>query len=96
MEKVLRSRTKAEVDKIRNSRAWRNRTRPEQLRRFPQCQRCEKKGILKGAKEVDHIIPLEQGGEPLDFKNLQSLCFACHVKKSAEENRLRKSTKIVE
>jgi 5-methylcytosine-specific restriction protein A len=50
---------------------------------------CDSKGRLIEANEVDHRIPLEQGGEPFDESNLQSLCKRCHVIKSAEEARQR-------
>ncbi|WP_409021357.1 HNH endonuclease signature motif containing protein [Dyadobacter sp. CY261] len=89
MEVGIGKRSAADVRKIRNSRVWRDRIRPDQLRRFPYCQKCDKKGILKEAVEVDHIIPLEQGGEPLDSKNLQSLCKRCHILKSSDEARKR-------
>ena len=38
--------------------------------------------------EVDHVIPLIDGGSH-DLENLQTLCSPCHRKKSAEENRER-------
>lgn len=34
---------------------------------------------------VDHIIPLDQGGERLNENNLQTLCAACHAKKTAKD-----------
>ena len=82
-------RTSQEVRKIRNSRQWRDRVRPLQLMDFPYCQNCEIKDKLTEATEVDHITPLESGGEPFNRINLQSLCKRCHVIKSAEENRSR-------
>lgn len=83
-------RTAVEVRKIRNSREWRDRARPRQLLDFPYCQLCdERRSALVEATEVDHIIPLEIGGEPFDPENLQSLCKRCHVIKSAEEARQR-------
>ena len=37
---------------------------------------------------MDHIKPLEDGGEMYDETNLQSLCaFPCHFEKSQEERR---------
>lgn len=82
--------TQAEIRKIRDSAQWRNRTRPLQLRAFPYCQECDTKGELTEASQVDHIIPLEQGGAPFDSDNLQSLCFRCHVIKTAGENRKKR------
>ena len=37
--------------------------------------------------EVDHVIPLDKGGDPWDPANLQALCRGCHVAKTAGENR---------
>jgi len=39
--------------------------------------------------EVDHIIPVEEGGGSCGLDNLQTLCHNCHVAKSA----LQKKTK---
>ena len=37
--------------------------------------------------EVDHVVPLDKGGDPWDPANLQTLCRGCHVAKTAAENR---------
>lgn len=87
--KFMSVRTSAEVRKIRNSRQWRDKVRPQQLLDFPYCEECHKKDALTEAVEVDHKTPLESGGDPYDPDNLQSLCKRCHVIKSAEENRQR-------
>lgn len=86
------ARTSAEVRKIRNSRQWRDKVRPQQLLDFPYCEECHKKDTLTEAVEVDHKTTLESGGDPYDSDNLQSLCKRCHVIKSAEENRVRQLT----
>lgn len=49
----------------------------------PNCTKCGKQ-----AKEVDHIIPMEDGGTHAPG-NLQSLCFTCHNAKRRRENRER-------
>lgn len=47
------------------------------------CQNC---GTPAGASaHVDHIIPLSAGGENTD-DNLQTLCHACHSRKTAGES----------
>lgn len=36
--------------------------------------------------EVDHVIPISKGGEPIGFSNHQILCFSCHKIKSKHDN----------
>lgn len=61
------------------SEVWRA-TRRTQIDIEPLCRRCDVLG-----QEVDHIVPIEQGGAPLEFDNLQTLCSKCHRIKSAED-----------
>ena len=35
--------------------------------------------------EVDHVVPLERGGEPWQLGNLQALCRTCHIAKTRGE-----------
>ena len=48
-----------------------------------RCVRCGRAGRL----ECDHVTPLDRGGDPWDPNNLQTLCRACHIAKTADENR---------
>ena len=48
------------------------------------CRKCRRYG-----NEVDHVIPLEQSGDPWSRENLQVLCRDCHVDKTRTENRRR-------
>ena len=48
-----------------------------------RCVLCRRAGRL----ECDHVTPLDQGGDPWDLENLQTLCRACHIAKTREENR---------
>lgn len=36
------------------------------------------------ATEVDHIVPLSQGGHPLDQANLRAACRACNLNRNAK------------
>ena len=48
-----------------------------------RCRRCGKAGRM----EVDHLVPLDRGGDPWDLANLQALCRSCHFAKTAAERR---------
>ncbi len=47
----------------------------------PLCRTCKAKGRVRLADEVDHIVPLHQGGTN-DLHNLQPLCWECHREKT--------------
>jgi 5-methylcytosine-specific restriction enzyme A len=52
-----------------------------------ECSEC-RHGSPLPAEEFDHVVPLwEGGGDGID--NFQHLARACHLRKSAEENRRR-------
>ena len=53
----------------------------------PLCRPCRKQGRIVGAVQVDHIVPLSEGGELSDRSNLQPICADCHKEKSALEYR---------
>lgn len=66
-----------------STRKWRS-FRAKRLEDEPQCRRCGRR-----ATEVDHIIPLSEGGSKWDAANCQSLCDDCHDVKSDEDRRRR-------
>ncbi len=74
--------------KFYQSPAWR-KLRALKLEQNPLCEQCG----MKSAKVADHITPINQGGEPLDINNLQSLCHTCHNCKSGREAHTRKHQK---
>jgi len=49
-------------------------------RKYPLCEDCLAKGIVKQKDLVHHIIPIAEGGNIYDENNLKSLCFECHGK----------------
>ena len=59
--------------------------RKQQLNQHPFCAECLKAGKRTRATMVDHIVPIKQGGERFAPSNLQSLCWSCHSRKSAQE-----------
>nr|DAV69013.1 MAG TPA: HNH endonuclease [Caudoviricetes sp.] len=57
------------------------------IAQHPYCEQCLKEGRITLATDVDHIIPHRGNVELLyDEKNLQSLCKACHSRKTASED----------
>ena len=50
-----------------------------------RCVKCGRGGRL----ECDHVTPLdrEPGQDPYDVNGCQTLCRACHIEKTARENR---------
>jgi len=82
----VKTRTANDNRKIYDSSRWRYQLRPMKLRKTPFCEYCM---ILTEAKEVDHIKPISEGGDPFDLDNLQSLCVSCHARKSAKEGQVR-------
>ena len=62
--------------------------RAKWLNAHPLCVECEGRGYARPATQLDHIIPLWQGGKD-DESNYQSLCVECHAEKTAEEVKQR-------
>jgi len=54
----------------------------------PLCEECRKKGIIKAAQCVDHIIPVPVCEDFFDEKNLQSLCYECNNLKGQRDKAL--------
>lgn len=48
------------------------------------CQPCEHKQLITLGSAVDHITPKAEGGTD-DLTNLQCICRACHLAKTADE-----------
>ncbi|MBO5256877.1 MAG: HNH endonuclease [Clostridia bacterium] len=66
---------------------WRE-MRAAQLIREPYCRECGLHGVRTKATDVDHIVP-HRGNRTrfYDASNLQSLCHACHSRKTMAERR---------
>jgi 5-methylcytosine-specific restriction enzyme A len=61
------------------------RTRAAHLAREPLCRACKALGRVTPGREVDHVIPIAQGGDRTAQDNLQSLCSPHHRDKTARE-----------
>ena len=82
--------TKAGTTQRIRGRAWMATRQTVLTRDGFECQQC---GCISTSNEVDHIIPLEQGGSN-DISNMQTLCGGpdgCHNRKSIAENKARAS-----
>lgn len=84
--RLLEAGKEARYGKGRGGRPWR-RIRNEILRRDGfVCMPCKAQGRTKLATEVDHIVPMFEGGT--DAKtNLQAICTDCHKAKTQAEAR---------
>lgn len=58
--------------------------RARRIAAHPVCAECAKRGLVKVTVEIDHVVPLEQGGTD-DDDNIQGLCLLCHALKTAVE-----------
>lgn len=67
---------------------WTKDLRPTQLMREPYCRECAKHGLRVFATDVDHIEDHKGNWEKfIDRDNLESLCHACHSRKTLLEMR---------
>ncbi|EJO2709643.1 HNH endonuclease [Salmonella enterica] len=65
------------------------------LKHHPLCVECEKRGLYVAAKIVDHIIPINGGGDVLFWPewNHQALCQACHNRKTVQQDPTTKQNR---
>lgn len=60
------------------------RLRARKLAINPLCEACERRGQVTAATDVDHIVPISQGGEPFPgMDGLRSLCHEDHSFRTA-------------
>lgn len=53
----------------------------------PLCEECRKRGVIKSAAVVDHIVPWPVCEDFYDEKNLQSLCEDCNRAKGNRDKK---------
>lgn len=75
-------RKKFNASKFYSSGRW-QKLRAWIIKRQPICMVCG----MNVSEEVDHIIPLSQGGAEMDADNLQGICKACHSSKTVRDSK---------
>ena len=60
-----------------NPRRWAATRRQVFIRDGYRCRRCGKAGRL----EAHHVTRLENGGDPYDPDNCETLCRSCHIER---------------
>jgi 5-methylcytosine-specific restriction protein A len=62
-------------------------------RAHPLCVQCERNGITKPSKLVDHKTPVNSEHDPLFWEptNHQALCWACHNRKTNKDTAAGKN-----
>lgn len=73
-------------DPFYNSKIWKA-TRRQKLAEDPLCEYCPP-GRHTPATDVDHVIALSAGGDPLAWDNLRSACHECHSRKTLYVERM--------
>lgn len=64
--------------------AWQKLRDRIMVRDHGLCQPCRRRGEVTLAREVDHILGKDQGGDDSPA-NLQAICLPCHKAKTAAE-----------
>lgn len=77
---------RADTQRFYGSNVWK-RIRRTYLMEHPLCVMCHAGGHTVAASVVDHIRPINQGGDPYDPSNVQSLCRHHHSQKTLLESR---------
>ena len=68
---------------IYHTKQWRE-LRKLKLNMNPLCQQCQAQSLTEAATVVDHINPVQEGGDPFRLENLQSLCASHHNSKTGK------------
>lgn len=79
-QRAAEAKARTKGVKYYNTKRWKSLRRFVLRRDRYTCQECRRFG-----NEVDHIVPIVQGGEIWSEDNLQVLCKSCHSRKTAKE-----------
>lgn len=85
--KIKTLQAKAGTTPREQGRSWMVKRQAVALQYGYRCANC-KCVWVSSLDQIDHIIPLEQGGSN-DISNCQPLCNDCHLAKTKEEAKTR-------
>lgn len=92
--KRMNSKHEGKYQQFYHSTAWKKLSH-QWLLNHPLCVDCEAQGIYRKGDLVDHVIELrDDWSKRLDPSNLQTLCYACHNKKTWKARFKRKKVKM--
>ncbi len=87
--KRTHSKHEGKYQQFYRSTAWKKLSH-HWLMTHPLCVSCEAQGIYRKGDLVDHIVELrDDWTKRLDPDNLQTLCYACHNRKTWKEKHKR-------
>ena len=69
------------MDEFNRNNSWYFVRKDVLLRDHYRCSICKRR-FRKVELDVDHIIPVQMGGQLFDKENLRTLCKECHRSKS--------------
>lgn len=73
-----------------NTSTW-QKLRLAKLGSHPTCEPCDARGDITVANAVDHVAPINAGGDPFPpLDGLMSMCERCHNEKTAANDRKHK------
>lgn len=73
------------------SREWQQLRQAKWVAENGLCELCKKQGIIKEAREIHHIVPIEKDwSKRLDYDNLLALCSDCHNQQHLRISPLQK------
>ena len=78
---------------VYNTKRWKE-LRKLVLEEDPDCHWCRIKGKRTLARQVDHVIELDRGGDPYDRSNLVPSCASCNASRGARFVNLKTAQRI--
>lgn len=76
---------------IYDSKRWRVLAKKAKMIAGGLCEKCLRNGRESYGDVADHIVELEDGGEPFSLSNIEVLCFSCHASKTQREKDKREN-----